>query len=130
METELPENEFAKHLTDAIQAHGTWKLKLRTAINTGKTDQDPSHIACDDRCALGQWLKSPVMTSQIRAGMPHQVVSRLHRKFHANAGEVAKLAIANRKSEADALLEGKFQEGSQKLVRALRKWRGEVETRH
>ena len=50
----------------------------------------------------------------------------MHAEFHQCAGDVLAMAIADQKDKALALLEGEYTERSEKLVRALTKWRGEV----
>ena len=61
-----------------------------------------------------------------RAGKPYQVVRRLHAEFHQSAADVLRLALAARKADADAMFQGTFAERSDKLVRALTKWKGEL----
>jgi hypothetical protein len=117
---------MVKHITDAIGAHGAWKLRLRTAINTGSSEAKPSDVRCDDRCELGQWLRSPALDAQTRSGLPYQVTKRLHAEFHSTAADVLTFALDGRKDEASSLLEGDFTARSEKLVRALAKWKGEA----
>lgn len=110
----------------AIGAHGSWKLRLRTAIRTGHADVAP-HDACrDDRCAFGQWLYSPAIDARVRSGVPYQVVRRLHAEFHQAAGQVLRDALRGQAQQAERGLEGAFAERSDKLVRALTKWKGEL----
>ncbi len=118
-------SDMVKNITDAIGAHGAWKLRLRTAINTGRSDAKPSDVRCDDRCALGEWLHGPAMDTQTRSGLPYQVTKRLHAEFHGTAADVLTLALDGRKDEASSLLNGDFTARSEKLVRALTKWKGE-----
>lgn len=117
---------IAQEVTNAIGAHGAWKMKLRVAINTGSSDADPAIVCRDDCCPLGQWLHGPSLDATIRGGMPYQVVRRLHAEFHQSAGKVLELAMNNRKAEADTHYETDFLPRSEKLVRALTKWKGEL----
>ena len=117
-------SDMVKNITDAIGAHGAWKLRLRTAINTGRSDAKPSDVRCDDRCALGEWLHGPAMDTQTRSGLPYQVTKRLHAEFHGTAADVLTLALDGRKDEASSLLNGDFTARSERLVRALTKWKG------
>lgn len=41
----------------AIGAHGTWKLRLKTAITFGKTDMDTDKVYRDNCCGFGRWLQ-------------------------------------------------------------------------
>jgi hypothetical protein len=117
---------IADEIKNAMGAHGAWKLKLRTAISTGRSDFKPAQVRCDDGCAFGQWLHGSGIDRETKQGMPYKVVRRLHAEFHQCAGDVLAMAIADQKDKALALLEGEYTERSEKLVRALTKWRGEV----
>lgn len=118
---------FIQEINDAIGAHGAWKLKLRTAISMGKSDVEPKTVRCDDRCTFGRWLYGPSIDARTRAGKPYQVVHRLHREFHEAAATVLESALAGRKDHATEVLDGDFRERSEKLVRALTKWKGELQ---
>lgn len=115
-----------KEINDAIGAHGAWKLKLRTAISVGKSDVEPATVRCDDRCALGRWLYGSTLDDSTKSGKPYQVIRRLHAEFHHSAATVLESALAGRKDQATQALEGEFKERSEKLVRALTKWKGEL----
>lgn len=118
---------FIKEINDAIGAHGMWKLKLRTAISVGHSDVEPATARCNDRCAFGRWLQGSTIDRQTRAGKPYQVIHRLHTEFHHTAATVLEDALAGRKAKATELLDGEFRERSEKLVRALNKWKGELQ---
>ncbi len=122
----MPNETMLDAIKKAMGAHGAWKLKLRTAINVGRSEITPAKAACDDQCEFGKWLYGSTIDRETRSGMPYQVVRRLHAEFHGCAGKVLSLALSQRKTEAAALLEGEFTERSAKLVRALTKWRGEI----
>ena len=115
-----------KEINDAIGAHGAWKLKLRTAIMLGKSDVEPASVRCDDRCVMGRWLYGSTIDTATRNGKPYQVIRRLHAEFHQSAATVLDDALAGRKDLASQRLEGEFKERSEKLVRALTKWKGEL----
>ena len=113
-------------ITKAIGAHGAWKLKLRTAISLGKSEDDPRNVCRDDQCPFGKWIHGSSIDQVTRAGVPYQVVKRLHREFHESAGKVLTLVLASRKADAESLYVNDFTPRSEKLVRALTKWKGEV----
>jgi Chemoreceptor zinc-binding domain len=115
-----------KEINDAIGAHGMWKMRLRTAINTGASDIAPRDAGCDDRCQFGAWLHGPQIDQQTKGGMPYQVIKRLHADFHRSAGTVLQDAVSGRKDAAEQALTGEFAEKSEKLVRALNKWKREL----
>lgn len=118
--------EMVQEINSAIGAHGAWKLKLRVAITTGTSEVAPEKVCKDDRCPFGRWIYGPTLDSMTRAGKPYQVVRRLHAEFHQSAADVLRLALAARKADADAMFQGTFAERSDKLVRALTKWKGEL----
>src|SRR4030067_3690693 len=51
---------FEDEITKAIGAHGVWKMRLRTAIDSGKADANAADVAKDSVCAFGQWLYGAV----------------------------------------------------------------------
>ena len=117
---------YIEEIKAGIGAHGAWKLKLRTAMTTGNTDLKPDVVRCDDQCALGKWLHGSTIDAQTRLGMPYKVNKRVHAEFHECAARVVELILAGQTAKAEALLEGEFTERSEKVVRALTKWRGEL----
>ncbi len=117
---------MVQEINSAIGAHGAWKLKLRVAISTGTSEAAPEKVCKDDRCPFGRWIYGPTIDPETRAGKPYQVVRRLHAEFHQSAADVLRMALDSRKKEADALFQGPFAERSDKLVRALTKWKGEL----
>lgn len=119
-------NDLVNQITNAIGAHGSWKIKLRTAVNTGESDQKPEDVMCDDKCVFGKWLNSDAIDSQTRAGAPYRAIKRLHAEFHICAASVLHKAVAGDKNGANAILEGDFAARSEKLVRGLLKWKNEA----
>lgn len=117
---------LSEQIKDAIGSHGMWTLRLKTAIKVGKSDLDPKDVRCDDGCDFGRWLHSDEIDESTRSGSPYKVIRRLHSEFHECAADVLELATDGRAPEATVLLEGAFSNQSQKLVRGLRKWKGEV----
>ena len=115
-----------RHITEAIGAHGTWKLRLRSAIRTRSADITSATASCDDKCAFGQWLYGSQIDPATRASIPYGVVRRLHADFHRSAGNVLFLVERGKSEEAEALMTGEFAQRSEKLVRALNKWKGEL----
>ena len=111
----------------AIGAHGKWKLNLRTAINTGKSDFSPFDVSCDNKCEFGKWLYGPTITPDLKAGKPYQVVRRLHADFHRSASAILKHALAGNKDTAIQLMDTDYRDKSEILIRALNKWKGELE---
>lgn len=117
---------YVEEIKAGIGAHGTWKMKLKTAITTGKSDLDPKVVRCDDKCTLGKWLHGSSIDPATRMGMPYKVNKRVHAEFHECAARVVELIQQGDSRRASELLEGEFTEKSEKVVRALNKWRGEL----
>ena len=122
MNDQLLEHE----LRQAIGAHGAWKLKLSTAIATGRSTVTPEELSRDDCCAFGKWLAGSDLDAATRAGKPYQVVSRLHSEFHRAAGDVLAKALDGDEVGAQTLMDGAYKEKSAKLSAALSKWRTDV----
>lgn len=123
----MQNQQMIAEITNAMGAHGAWKLRLKTSIATGQFDQDVHSVSCDDRCQFGQWLHGSTIEAGTRAGVPYQVVRRLHAEFHQSAANVLAHALKGQKAEATAVLEGDYAQRSDKLGRALLKWRRELD---
>ena len=111
----------------AIYAHGVWKVQLRTAIGKGSSTFTPEKVRCDDCCEFGKWLHGPTISPEMRQGLPHQVVTRLHREFHLAAAKVLEQAVTHHADDAKALFGGEFSERSEILVTVLNKWKRELQ---
>lgn len=127
MDIEMATNQLGKGIKDAINAHATWRLKLKAAIMTGHSEFTVQNVSCNDKCAFGKWLQGTDFDEEARMGAPYRVISRLHTEFHKCAGDVLALATTERGAEAMTLLDGDFRQQSEKLIRGLRKW--ELEAR-
>lgn len=113
-------------IQNALRAHGMWKLRLKTAVNTCKSDVDPENAACDNLCEFGKWLHGDTIPADLQGTLPHQVIIRLHAEFHQLAGSVLKESLAGNSEQAKALLDGAFADKSETLARALGKWKNEL----
>jgi hypothetical protein len=122
----MSNEQLHNQINNAIGAHGSWKIKLRIAINKGKSDHSIEHVRCDDTCTFGKWIYSAEIGEPTRQSTPYNVIKRLHAEFHVCAAEVLKMATSGNTAGAANLLEGDFTARSEKLVRGLRKWRGEA----
>jgi hypothetical protein len=118
--------KLVEAINDAIGAHGMWKLRLRTAIAQGHCDITSTKAACDDQCAFGQWLYGSTIPHAVKSGVPYGVIRRLHAEFHQSAGSVLAYVESKEGARARQVMEGEFTARSEKLVRALGKWKGEV----
>ncbi|MEK7775039.1 MAG: CZB domain-containing protein [Candidatus Zixiibacteriota bacterium] len=114
-----------REIDNAIGAHGLWKTRLKVAIDTGKLDASPSEIKMNNHCAFGKWLYGSSLTAQDKASKHYLTISELHSQFHKIAAQIAELALAGRKAEAETLLshKGEFATVSAKLTSALMDWK-------
>lgn len=113
-------------IREAMGAHAAWKLRLKTAVATGRGDISAAAARCDDRCAFGQWLHSDRIDAATREGKPYRVIRRLHAEFHQAAGDVLDAAERGDPDAARALLDGPFNDRTTTLKTALTKWLGEL----
>ncbi|MFC3099288.1 CZB domain-containing protein [Altererythrobacter lauratis] len=119
-------SSIPEQINAAIGAHGAWKLRLKTAIASGTGDLDWRIVSKDCECAFGKWLHGHEIDAATRASVPYQVVKRLHQEFHIAAGRVVQAVQNGHRQAAQDLMDGEFIPRSEKLVRALTKWKGEL----
>lgn len=117
---------LVNEITNAIGAHGMWKMRLRTAILTGQSSVSSATACCDDKCDFGKWIHGSSVDSATKAGIPYQVVKRLHAEFHRSAGNVLAQVERGNLPAAQELMAADYAERSDKLVRALTKWKNEL----
>jgi len=117
-------NDLGFQLRAALSAHGSWKHKLASAIETGQSEADPAIVALDDRCPFGQWLHQTI-SSQHRSSSHYQPVHDLHEQFHKHAAEVLTLAVNGHGSDARAAtgVGSGFAQTSSALTLELIAWR-------
>ena len=112
-----------EEIRKAIGAHGMWKMRLRSAINTGKIDADPAEVAKDNHCAFGQWLYGTSIPATARIGTDYAAVRRLHADFHKCASKVLACVASGNKEQANALMAGEYDKSSGDLTSAMMKWK-------
>lgn len=117
---------ISEEIRKAIGAHGAWKLRLKTAVTLKRTDLEPATVKCDDKCEFGKWLHGSSLNDEVKSGMPYKVTTRLHAEFHECASKVVERVIYKDTNGASAILEGEYAQRSDKLMRALNKWRREL----
>lgn len=122
----MSNENLVNQINSAIGAHGSWKIKLRTAVNKGKSDHTVDDVRCDDKCAFGKWLHGTEIDGPTRNSAPFNVIKRLHAEFHICAADVLKMATSGNTDGAADLLDGEFSAKSLKLVLGLRKWKSEA----
>jgi len=115
-------SELETLVTKAIAAHGQWKVRLRQAIDTGKSEWSIDQVKVDDQCVLGQWIYGDAV-ARFPGDPLVQEIRELHRQFHQEAAKVLSLALMGRKADAERLMEqgSAYARISGSLVRALQK---------
>jgi purine-binding chemotaxis protein CheW len=114
----------ARQVEQAIRAHLQWKVRMKTAIACGKLGVPVQTIRADDACPFGRWLYGEGLQSDAVGGERIALVKKLHKRFHQATANVAELALAGRRTEAErALAEGgSFAAASDALLEVLRAW--------
>ena len=110
-------------ITKAIGAHGVWKMRLHTAIDSGKADANAADVAKDNVCAFGQWLYGPSLTPAMRTSADYASVRKLHADFHKCASKVIECVGHGDKAQAHALMAGDYAKVSGDLTAAMMKWK-------
>ncbi|MBA4072022.1 MAG: hypothetical protein C0497_09345 [Gemmatimonas sp.] len=106
----------------AIAAHGTWKSKLKAAIESGVLP-DIASAGADNFCAFGKWLNSTQHTGA--DAVHHATVQQLHTEFHRTIAGVLRDLQAGRISSAEKAigLGTAFAGASAKLTMAMLAWK-------
>lgn len=110
-------------ITKGIGAHGLWKQRLIDAIANGKSDWKPDTVCMDNQCDFGKWLYG---ASPADKKSPHyETVKSLHAQFHKVAGEILRLALSGKKSEANTAMgdNSQYRDLSSKLTKEMMAWR-------
>ncbi len=68
---------------NVIVAHSTWKIKIKSAINTGEK-LDAAAASKDGNCELGKWLYGE--GSRYSSLPEFQTLKQKHAQFHQAAG--------------------------------------------
>lgn len=110
-------------ITKAIGAHGMWKNRLRSAIDSGKGDANPAEVAKDNVCPFGQWLYGTTIPAATRASADYAAVKKLHADFHQCASKILACVVSGQKAQADALMSSEYAKVSADLTSAMMKWK-------
>ena len=113
----------SEEISKAIMAHGQWKQKLRSAIDTGASESTPEKVCKDNNCSFGKWLYDRIDASE-KASPHYSEAVKLHAKFHVEAAAVLKLALSGRVIEANqgVALNSEFSKISGELTREMKAW--------
>jgi methyl-accepting chemotaxis protein len=109
----------------AVAAHAAWKMRLKTAIDSGTIDIPLTKIRVDNQCAFGQWLHGPSLTAADKNSAHYKSVKDQHAEFHKVAAQVAELALTRKLEQAKQMLSvtGEFTKVSTKLTAAMIEWK-------
>lgn len=114
--------ELKTQIQAAIGAHGLWKGRLASAIESGKCEFDVKKVECDDQCDFGKWLHGAIDAAA--KAMPECAqVKAQHAKFHKEAAKVLRLALGGQKDAASKALLAEYAKVSGDLVGLLRAWK-------
>lgn len=118
---------IADEINKAVGAHGMWKARLKSVIETGKTDLDPEVVAQDNQCEFGKWLYGPTITQADKTA-DYEKVRQLHARFHKCACATLKKALSGDKKGADddLSMRGAFSAASGELTTAMMAWKKNV----
>lgn len=101
----------------AIWAHSRWKIHLKQAIETGKSDFTVENTSNPHACIFGQWLDS----KEGKHLQDYDTIVELHNSFHTEASHILDLALKGHASEATAKMQmgSRFNQLTAKLVNRL-----------
>jgi hypothetical protein len=108
----------------AIARHLEWAGRFRDAIASRDLTEAIENCAYDDLCEFGIWLYS--LDEDVKFTPGYRAVKDLHYQFHLAASLVVAQMRARHFEAARQMVAGDFTEVSDRLVAAIRAWRGEV----
>lgn len=114
---------YTEAIDKAILAHGAWRQRLATAIETGSSEFTEAQVRVDDRCDFGKWFYS--LPNDLRANAQAKEVQKLHAEFHLAAAKVLALVKQGRIEDAKLAMSSKAEYASisGQLVLALMGWK-------
>lgn len=112
-----------EHIDRAIGAHGSWKLRLREAVQTGKTEWQVETVRRDDACVFGKWLAK--LPANVRATDEGKQVAAYHTHFHRLVAGILEQVMAGQRQEAAKEIGAgsEFASLSSQLMQAMMEWK-------
>jgi len=113
-------------ITKGIGAHGKWKHRIASAIQTGQSEWSPENVKQDNQCEFGKWLYS---CSPQEKSSPHfEKVKELHAHFHTVAGSVLEMALTGDKAQAESeiTMDSEYRVISGDLTKEMMAWKRAV----
>lgn len=111
-------------LNKAIKAHSAWKIRLKEAIDTGKSEVSASQAKDSHKCEFGKWLDS--LPPSEKALDDYKTIVPLHDKFHQEAGNILQMALGGQKDKAHEALTNitsEFMYTSAQLINSISGWK-------
>lgn len=104
---------------DAIQAHGSWKLKLATYIRKPDGKYKATDVERDNVCELGCWLHGD--GRRLASLSEYQALKASHARFHKAAGEIIRKADAgeNMSDQVSLGANSAYAAASKEVVNAI-----------
>ncbi|MBF0205978.1 MAG: CZB domain-containing protein [Oligoflexia bacterium] len=91
----MDQNEKKAKIDSAIKAHLEWFKRLKSTVNTGKSDFKPEIVCKDNLCDFGKWIYTDL--KNICDDKSFEEIKSLHAQFHKKASEVLVLALEGKK---------------------------------
>jgi len=112
---------------EMIEAHLKWKLRLKEHLSGHGQPINADEAGQDSLCQLGKWIHGK---GRSLAGMAeYEHLRQHHATFHQSAGQIIRHIEAGQRDMASRLLEGQFQDCTQKTVGAIRTLRTALQRR-
>ncbi|MGF1600304.1 MAG: CZB domain-containing protein [Acidimicrobiales bacterium] len=99
------------------------KVRLKNAIESGKSDVAPEQVQVDNQCEFGTWLHS--LSEDEKRSPRWEAVRQHHAEFHKTAASVLTDALAGNKAAATAQLDttGAYGKASAALTGQMTAWK-------
>ena len=106
----------------AIGAHGMWKTRLRSAVDTGHSEFTVDKVKADNNCDFGKWLHG--LPNDEKKSEHWTKIRDLHAKFHVEAAKILESAVTGKKEVAAKGLDAasEFSKLSAGLTTAMMNW--------
>ena len=106
------------NLYEAINAHVSWKLRLRNYVDdTSEEVLHSSQVGRDDNCELGRWIYANIGEHGNKP-LFKQVLAQ-HADFHRCAAEIIETVDNGKQDAADKLLGNDYAQLSRMIVKSL-----------
>ncbi len=112
----------SEEIKKAIGAHGMWKVRLRSAVDTGTSEFTVDKVKADNNCDFGKWLHG--LSPDEKKTENWAKVRDLHAKFHVEAAKILENALTGKKDTAAKGLDtsSEFSKLSASLTSAMISW--------